>query len=55
MLGEADVSPTKAILFDLDDTLTDRRASIACYAQRFASSFGGRMQDPVLRRWSTLS
>ena len=33
----------KAILFDLDDTLTDRRASIARYARRFGIDFRDRL------------
>ncbi|HET6249763.1 MAG TPA: HAD family hydrolase [Tepidisphaeraceae bacterium] len=32
-----------AILFDLDCTLTDRRASIECFASRFISRFGSGM------------
>lgn len=31
---------TGAVLFDLDETLTDRTASIVLYAQRFHSDFG---------------
>lgn len=33
----------KAVLFDLDNTLTDRRESIANYARQFASDFVGQL------------
>ncbi|MCP4005712.1 MAG: HAD family hydrolase [bacterium] len=35
----------EAILFDLDDTLTDRRVSLAGYARIFASEFGERLEE----------
>jgi putative hydrolase of the HAD superfamily len=35
----------KAVLFDLDQTLTDRSASISSYAQRFRRDFGWRLSD----------
>jgi putative hydrolase of the HAD superfamily len=36
--------PVQAILFDLDNTLTDRRGSIANYARQFASDFADQLE-----------
>src|SRR5688572_28097298 len=35
---------TLAVLLDLDDTITDRSASVRAYAQQFASDFGERFR-----------
>ncbi|MEM7016748.1 MAG: HAD family hydrolase [Pseudomonadota bacterium] len=36
----------KAMLFDLDDTLTDRHSTLKFYADMFLLEFGRRMQQP---------
>jgi putative hydrolase of the HAD superfamily len=35
---------TRAVLLDLDDTITDRSATVRAYAQQFASDFGERFR-----------
>ena|GEM_PF-186078 len=42
--------PMNAILFDLDDTLTDRARSLRAYAERFAGDFASalRISDPTV-------
>jgi putative hydrolase of the HAD superfamily len=40
---ETHVMLPQAILFDLDNTLTDRRQSIANYARQFAGDFAGQL------------
>jgi putative hydrolase of the HAD superfamily len=37
------LTPAQAILFDLDNTLTDRRHSIANYTRQFAGDFAGQL------------
>ena len=36
-----------AVLFDLDGTLTDRRRSMAAFAERFTAHFGEMLRPPV--------
>jgi putative hydrolase of the HAD superfamily len=43
------MSPLRAVLLDLDDTLTDRRATVRAYAQMLADDFGAQL------RWSDVS
>lgn len=33
----------KAVIFDLDDTMADRNASLACYSERFYQTFAARL------------